>query len=114
MGFKRVKDVVSLEYNGCVRVQADNIGCERFSSRSDGENLLMIRTNAGHANWFVSSSPRPPCQLSTISSPQFVLAVTDPSASGSKRMTAFVVDGDAEGVVRGKKEVNMGECRLIR
>ena len=49
------------------------------------------RTNAGHANWF------------------FVLAVTDSSASPSKRMTGFVVDANSEGVTLGKKEINMGQ-----
>jgi len=39
----------------------------------------------------------------------FVLAVTDPTASASKRMTAFVVDGDSEGITLGKKEINMGQ-----
>nr|XP_018266659.1 acyl-CoA dehydrogenase [Kwoniella dejecticola CBS 10117]OBR88817.1 acyl-CoA dehydrogenase [Kwoniella dejecticola CBS 10117] len=50
-----------------------------------------ISTNAGHANWF------------------FVLAVTDPSAPPSKGMTGFVVDADTEGIVLGKKEINMGQ-----
>ncbi|GFZ52051.1 hypothetical protein JCM24511_09823 [Saitozyma sp. JCM 24511] len=50
----------------------------------------MWITNAGHANWF------------------FVLAVTDPAA-GSRGMTGFVVDADAEGVTVGKKEINMGQ-----
>ncbi|WVF66051.1 hypothetical protein IAT40_000789 [Kwoniella sp. CBS 6097] len=48
-------------------------------------------TNAGHANWF------------------FVLAVTDPSASPSKGMTGFVVDADSDGIILGKKEINMGQ-----
>ncbi|WVR03622.1 hypothetical protein IAU60_000615 [Kwoniella sp. DSM 27419] len=48
-------------------------------------------TNAGHANWF------------------FVLAVTDPSAPPSKGMTGFVVDADTEGIILGKKEINMGQ-----
>ncbi|EIW67929.1 acyl-CoA dehydrogenase [Tremella mesenterica] len=51
----------------------------------------MWITNAGHANWF------------------FVLAVTDPSASPSRGMTGFVVDGDTEGIIVGKKEINMGQ-----
>ncbi|WVQ80845.1 hypothetical protein IAT38_002952 [Cryptococcus sp. DSM 104549] len=48
-------------------------------------------TNAGHANWF------------------FVLAVTDPTASASRSMTGFVVDADTEGIILGKKEINMGQ-----
>lgn len=51
----------------------------------------MWITNSGHANWF------------------FVLAVTDPSASPSKRMTGFVVDADSQGISLGKKEINMGQ-----
>ncbi|ORY34223.1 acyl-CoA dehydrogenase/oxidase [Naematelia encephala] len=51
----------------------------------------MWITNAGHANWF------------------FVLAVTDSTAGASKRMTGFVVDGDSEGIILGKKEINMGQ-----
>ncbi|WWC66862.1 uncharacterized protein I206_100769 [Kwoniella pini CBS 10737] len=53
--------------------------------------VLQRITNAGHANWF------------------FVLAVTDPSASPSKGMTGFVVDADTDGIVLGKKEINMGQ-----
>jgi acyl-CoA dehydrogenase len=34
--------------------------------------------------------------------------VTDPAA-GSRGMTGFVVDADAEGVMVGKKEINMGQ-----
>jgi hypothetical protein len=29
-------------------------------------------------------------------------------------MTGFVVDGDAEGIIRGKKEINMGERGLAK
>ncbi|WWC99275.1 hypothetical protein V866_006171 [Kwoniella sp. B9012] len=54
-------------------------------------NGSKMCTNAGHANWF------------------FVLAVTDPSASPSKGMTGFVVDADTQGIVLGKKEINMGQ-----
>lgn len=50
----------------------------------------MWITNAGHAKWF------------------FVLAKTDPQA-GAKGMTGFVVPADAQGVVVGKKEDNMGQ-----
>jgi acyl-CoA dehydrogenase len=38
-----------------------------------------------------------------------VLAKTDPSAKGAKSMTGFVVDGDAPGIIKGKKEKNMGQ-----
>ncbi|OCF44130.1 acyl-CoA dehydrogenase [Kwoniella heveanensis CBS 569] len=48
-------------------------------------------TNAGHANWF------------------FVLAITDPSAPPSRGMTGFVVDADSDGIILGKKEINMGQ-----
>lgn len=51
----------------------------------------MWITNGGHANWF------------------FVLAITDTSVPVHKGMTGFVVDGDSVGIVRGKKEVNMGQ-----
>ncbi|OCF71200.1 acyl-CoA dehydrogenase [Kwoniella mangroviensis CBS 8886] len=54
-------------------------------------NGSKMCTNAGHANWF------------------FVLAVTDPSAPPSKGMTGFVVDADTQGIVLGKKEINMGQ-----
>ncbi|WRT63863.1 uncharacterized protein IL334_000788 [Kwoniella shivajii] len=54
-------------------------------------NGSKMCTNAGHANWF------------------FVLAVTDPSAPPSKGMTGFVVDADSEGIIIGKKEINMGQ-----
>jgi acyl-CoA dehydrogenase len=52
---------------------------------------LICSTNSGHANWF------------------FVLAVTDATASPSKRMTGFVVDADTPGISLGKKEINMGQ-----
>ncbi|WWD08999.1 hypothetical protein V865_007114 [Kwoniella europaea PYCC6329] len=54
-------------------------------------NGSKMCTNAGHANWF------------------FVLAVTDPSAPPSKGMTGFVVDADTQGIMLGKKEINMGQ-----
>lgn len=47
--------------------------------------------NGGHANWY------------------FVLAKTDPNAKGAKSMTGFVVDGDSPGIIKGKKEKNMGQ-----
>ncbi|KAI1699781.1 acyl-CoA dehydrogenase, middle domain-containing protein [Ditylenchus destructor] len=53
----------------------------------------MWITNGGVANWF------------------FVLARTDPDpkAKAGSAFTAFVVEGDAPGVSRGKKEINMGQ-----
>lgn len=51
----------------------------------------MWITNGGHANWY------------------FVLAKTDPSAKATKSMTGFIVDGDSPGIVKGKKEINMGQ-----
>ncbi|WVQ91560.1 hypothetical protein IAS59_005360 [Cryptococcus gattii] len=51
----------------------------------------VCRTNAGHANWF------------------FVLAITDSKASPTRGMTGFIVDADTEGIILGKKEINMGQ-----
>uniref|UniRef100_A0A8R1I5D5 medium-chain acyl-CoA dehydrogenase n=1 Tax=Caenorhabditis japonica TaxID=281687 RepID=A0A8R1I5D5_CAEJA len=53
----------------------------------------MWITGGGHAKWF------------------FVLARTDdnPKTSAGKAFTAFIVDGDTPGLVRGKKEQNMGQ-----
>lgn len=39
----------------------------------------------------------------------FVLAKTDPTQKANKSMTGFVVDGDSAGIVKGKKEINMGQ-----
>jgi len=51
----------------------------------------MWITNAGYADWL------------------FVLAVTDQNAKPGQRMTGFIVEGDWPGVVRGRKEWNMGQ-----
>lgn len=53
----------------------------------------MWITNGGYANWY------------------FVLARTDPDpkAPAGKAFTGFVVDGDSKGIVKGKKELNMGQ-----
>ncbi|XP_025114485.1 medium-chain specific acyl-CoA dehydrogenase, mitochondrial-like [Pomacea canaliculata] len=53
----------------------------------------MWITNGGYANWF------------------FVLArtVADPKVPASKAFTGFIVDGDSPGVIRGRKELNMGQ-----
>ncbi|SCV68059.1 BQ2448_180 [Microbotryum intermedium] len=48
-------------------------------------------TNGGVANWY------------------FVLAVTDPSAKPHRRLSGFIVDGDAAGVTVDSKLVNMGQ-----
>jgi acyl-CoA dehydrogenase len=50
----------------------------------------MWITNASVANWY------------------FVLASSDPSA-GARGMSAFLVEADSEGIVVGKKEMNMGQ-----
>lgn len=53
----------------------------------------MWITNGGVANWY------------------FVLARTnpDPRAPASKAFTGFIVDADAKGVTKGRKEINMGQ-----
>ncbi|CAJ0583233.1 unnamed protein product, partial [Mesorhabditis spiculigera] len=50
-------------------------------------------TGGGHAQWF------------------FVLARTDsdPKTPAGKAFTAFIVDGDTPGIIRGKKEKNLGQ-----
>ncbi|CAD6575070.1 MAG: hypothetical protein TREMPRED_001294 [Tremellales sp. Tagirdzhanova-0007] len=68
----------------------------KTKARKQGDSWIlngskMWITNAGHANWF------------------FVLAITDSTASASKGMTGFVVDADSEGIILGKKEINMGQ-----
>ncbi|CAO1627959.1 unnamed protein product [Parajaminaea phylloscopi] len=51
----------------------------------------MWITNGGHANWY------------------FVLAKTDPNAKATSSMSGFIVDGDSPGIVKGKKEINLGQ-----
>lgn len=51
----------------------------------------MWITNGGHANWY------------------FVLAKTNPNERPHRALSGFIVDGDAPGVIRGKKEINMGQ-----
>ncbi|WFD32798.1 medium-chain acyl-CoA dehydrogenase [Malassezia sp. CBS 17886] len=51
----------------------------------------MWITNGGYANWY------------------FVLARTNPDERAHKALSGFIVDGDAAGVIRGKKEINMGQ-----
>jgi hypothetical protein len=42
------------------------------------------------------------------------LAVTDPTLPPHKGMSGFVVDGDSEGIILGKKEINMGRYGSIQ
>jgi acyl-CoA dehydrogenase len=72
---------------------------------------VRYSTNAGHANWFVSYLTHSYRELGSFAR-QFVLAITDPSASASKGMTGFVVDADSPGILLGKKEINMGRSVL--
>ena len=51
----------------------------------------MWITNGGVANWY------------------FVLAKTDPKANSSKRFTGFIVDADSPGIIKGRKEINLGQ-----
>jgi acyl-CoA dehydrogenase len=51
----------------------------------------MWITNAGVADWM------------------FVVALTDPSKRASGGMTAFIVEREWDGVIVGKKEINMGQ-----
>lgn len=51
----------------------------------------MWITNAGVADWM------------------FVVALTDPSKRASGGMTAFIVEREWDGVIIGKKEINMGQ-----
>ncbi|CAD6189951.1 unnamed protein product [Caenorhabditis auriculariae] len=50
-------------------------------------------TGGGHAKWFF-------CLARTA---------TDPKTPAGKAFTAFIVDGDTPGIIRGKKEKNMGQ-----
>lgn len=51
----------------------------------------MWITNGGVANWY------------------FVLAKTNPNEKAGKAFTGFIVDADAPGVTKGRKEINMGQ-----
>jgi len=68
-----------------IRTSAKKVGDEYIING----NKMWI-TNASVANWY------------------FVVAYTDPGA-GFKGMSAFLVEGDAEGITVGKKEMNMGQ-----
>ncbi|CAJ0578252.1 unnamed protein product, partial [Mesorhabditis spiculigera] len=67
--------------------------CEKKGDEYIINGSKMWITNAGHANWF------------------FVLARSDPNPKtpASKAFTAFAVEGDTPGIIRGKKEINMGQ-----
>jgi len=51
----------------------------------------MWITNGGVADWY------------------FVLTKSDPTASAGKAFTAFIVDANSPGIIKGKKEINMGQ-----
>uniref|UniRef100_F1KVY9 medium-chain acyl-CoA dehydrogenase n=1 Tax=Ascaris suum TaxID=6253 RepID=F1KVY9_ASCSU len=75
-----------------------DVSAVRTRSEKKGDEYVingtkMWITNGGHANWFF---------VLTRSDP-------DPKVSAGKAFTAFVVDGNAPGLSRGKKEVNMGQ-----
>ncbi|CAI5455082.1 unnamed protein product [Caenorhabditis angaria] len=67
--------------------------CEKKGDEYIINGSKMWITNAGHANWF------------------FVLARSDPDpkAPAGKAFTAFAVEGDSAGLIRGRKEINMGQ-----
>jgi acyl-CoA dehydrogenase len=76
---------------------SDVAGVRTKAERKGDEYILngqkMWITGAGPANWF------------------FVLARThpDPKAPQSKAFTGFIVEGDAPGLIKGRKEWNMGQ-----
>ncbi|VDK52880.1 unnamed protein product [Anisakis simplex] len=75
-----------------------DVSATRTKSEKKGDEYIingtkMWITNGGYADWFF---------VLTRSDP-------DPKASAGKAFTAFVVDGDAPGLSRGKKELNMGQ-----
>ncbi|CAJ0609752.1 unnamed protein product [Cylicocyclus nassatus] len=67
--------------------------CEKKGDEYIINGTKMWITNAGHANWF------------------FVLARSnpDPKAPAGGAFTAFAVEGDTPGIIRGKKEINLGQ-----
>lgn len=74
---------------------SDVAGVKTTAEKKGDEWVLngskMWITGGGHANWF------------------FVLARTDKDAKPGQAFTAFIVDGDSEGISLGKKELNMGQ-----
>lgn len=75
------------DVNG-VKTRAEKKGDEYVIN---GQKMWI--TGGGHANWY------------------FVLARTDsnPKAPASKAFTGFIVDADTPGVIKGRKEINMGQ-----
>lgn len=67
--------------------------CEKKGDEYILNGSKMWITNGGHANWF------------------FVLARSDqdPKTPAGKAFTAFAVEGDTPGIIRGKKEINLGQ-----
>ncbi|KAI3385049.1 hypothetical protein SNEBB_005697 [Seison nebaliae] len=75
---------------------SDVAGIKTKAVKKGDEYILngskMWITNGGHANWY------------------FVLARTDSQAKdASKAFTGFIVEADTPGVIKGKKEINMGQ-----
>ncbi|KAJ1363318.1 putative medium-chain specific acyl-CoA dehydrogenase 10, mitochondrial [Parelaphostrongylus tenuis] len=68
--------------------------CEKKGDEYVINGSKMWITNGGHANWF------------------FVLARSDPDPKlpAGKAFTAFAVEGDSPGLIRGKKEINLDQC----
>lgn len=77
---------------------SDVASIKTFAKKNaDGDYVLngskMWITNSGISNWF------------------FVLARTnsDPKAKPTDSLSGFIVDADSPGVIRGRKEINMGQ-----
>ncbi|CAF0744410.1 unnamed protein product [Brachionus calyciflorus] len=76
---------------------SDVAGIKTRAEKKGDEYILngqkMWITNGGHANWY------------------FVLARTnpDPKCPASKAFTGFIVEADTPGVIKGRKEWNMGQ-----
>ncbi|RMZ93340.1 medium-chain specific acyl- mitochondrial [Brachionus plicatilis] len=76
---------------------SDVAGIKTRAEKKGDEYILngqkMWITNGGYANWY------------------FVLARTnsDPKCPASKAFTGFIVEADTEGVIKGRKEWNMGQ-----
>lgn len=75
------------DVNG-VKTKAEKKGDEYILN---GQKMWI--TGGGYANWY------------------FVLARTDsdPKAPANRAFTGFIVDGDSPGIIRGRKEINMGQ-----
>ncbi|XP_065067702.1 medium-chain specific acyl-CoA dehydrogenase, mitochondrial-like [Rhopilema esculentum] len=74
---------------------SDVAGIKTKAEKKGDEYIIngqkMWITNGGVANWY------------------FVLAKTDPNERPGKAFTGFIVDADSPGVVKGRKEWNMGQ-----